>query len=341
MAATTRIVEAGALTDVATQILVAGGFTEEDAAAMARHAVWSEASDIPNQGFWRLDQYIAKLRAGGYGTGEIIRTDCGPSLVRLDGADRTGQLVAETAAAVAAERAAETGLGLCVAGMSNHIGSAGYYTARLAGQGLIGVILSNGAPRNSGPATGRKLLGNNVLSVAVEATGGPVGVDMTVGSIAGSKLMMVTDQTGRMPEAVTDPRADNADARTATLTTAGGYKGFALGLAIEMLTGVLAGGRTLTGVASFLNAQATASGATQTVIAVDPSRLGPPEAVAEAAETLAQTLAEAGEHVPGRARAVEARRRMAEGIPIGPAQLDALAALAADTGVTLDAAFRR
>lgn len=327
---------AGAVRTRLTALMLAAGFPDDAAAALVRHALWSDAAGIPNQGIWRLPQYLAKLTAGGFAFAPMVATDCGPSLCRLDGGDTVGHLVCETASDLAAARAAGTGLGLCLASRSNHIGAAGYYVDRLLQQGLLAVVVSNGPPRNAGPRSGAKLLGNDVLAIGIEGADGPVAIDMTVGAIAGSKLMLLREAGEAVPEGALDARGKGTEARTATLATAGGHKGFALGIGLELLTGALAGGATLTAVQSMINAPERPAENSQMVLAIEPGFLGDRQAVTQAVERMADTLSEAGEHVPGRARMLQARARLAGEIALGPAQFAALQDIAAVAGTTLD-----
>ena len=126
------------------------------------------------------------------------------------------------------------------------------------------------------------------------------------------------------------------------------HKGYGLGLLVELLTAVLAGGPMGPGVGN-LTARAV-SGPTETshlVVVLDPARLGDPARMqAETQRMLAELRAldpvdaDLPVRTPGQRSAAERARRRAEGVPLDAETHRVLVALGEQIGRPLGAAVR-
>jgi LDH2 family malate/lactate/ureidoglycolate dehydrogenase len=78
-----------------------------------------------------------------------------------------GHVVAYKAMALAMEKAAACGIGMVVAGESNHYGIAGYYTMQAAAKGMIGITGTNTRPAIAPTFGVENLLGTNPLTFSL------------------------------------------------------------------------------------------------------------------------------------------------------------------------------
>ncbi|UNS95734.1 Ldh family oxidoreductase [Streptomyces tubbatahanensis] len=183
-------------------------------------------------------------------------TDAGASVL-LDAGRALGLWAAAEAVDLAAERARLHGVGLVSVRDATHLGCAGAHALRAARAGLICLLVSNcGRQRITRPPGARAaMLGTNPLAFAAPAGDQPPFVlDMSTTAVPTGRIRgaaragraippgWLVDDQGRP---VTDPGA--LDRGEAFLTWLGGapetgaYKGYGLGLLVEVLGALLPG----------------------------------------------------------------------------------------------------
>jgi LDH2 family malate/lactate/ureidoglycolate dehydrogenase len=177
----------------------------------------------------------------------------------VDAGRALGLWAASEAMELAVDRAARFGVGLVSVLDATHFGCAGYHALRAVRHGMIGLVASNcGGQRIVRPPGGRvAMLGTNPLSVAAPAGGHhPFVLDMST-SVVPTGRVRVAARSGRpVPEGwlvddagrpVTDPSAfDRGQAHLQWLggrPETGAYKGYGLGLMVEVLAALLPGAR--------------------------------------------------------------------------------------------------
>jgi LDH2 family malate/lactate/ureidoglycolate dehydrogenase len=157
----------------------------------------------------------------------------------------------------AIKRAQETGAGFVAVRNSSHFGAAACYAIMALEHDMIGIALSNCPTRVVAPGSSTPAVGTNPLAVAVPAgVKAPFVLDMATSVVADGKLGLAKMDGVPIPEGwvidkegkpVTDPN------EALTMTGEGGplplggtpklgaYKGFGLGVLVEILCGVLSG----------------------------------------------------------------------------------------------------
>ena len=136
---------------------------------------------------------------------------------------------------------------------SNHYGIAGWYALRVAAEGMIGIALSNTSPLVAPTRARMPLIGTNPIAIAAPAGRfGAFCLDMATSTIPRGRI----EVAARRGESLPVGWAIDADGRPATTPEAalggalhplggeeatGGHKGYGLALAVDLLTGVLAG----------------------------------------------------------------------------------------------------
>ncbi|NSC24378.1 Ldh family oxidoreductase [Streptomyces albus subsp. chlorinus] len=183
-------------------------------------------------------------------------TDLG-ACVLLDSRRALGLWAAAEAMDLAAERARRHGVGLVSVRNATHFGCAGYHAARAARQGMIGVLAGNcGGQRIARPPRGLlAMLGTNPLSVAAPALDDrPFVLDMSTTVVPTGRIRTAARAGESVPAGwledahgapVTDPAAfDRGEAYLRWLggdAETGAFKGYGLGLAVEVLAALLPG----------------------------------------------------------------------------------------------------
>jgi LDH2 family malate/lactate/ureidoglycolate dehydrogenase len=246
----TVAVPAEALKTWATDVLVRLGLREGDAALVADTLVEADLRGVGSHGVQRMTTYARGLRAGSIvvqPTIEVVR-DSGWAAV-VDGGRGMGQIAAQAGMRLALERAAEHGHGAVSVRNSTHCGAMAYYALQAVPQRALGYAVTN-AGINMMPAGGSvKLVGNNPLAYAIP-TGRevPLVLDMATSVVAGGKLDMARLRGESIPlgwalDAGGQPTTDPVAARQGALLPMGGPKGYGLALVLDVLCGVLSGGR--------------------------------------------------------------------------------------------------
>jgi L-2-hydroxycarboxylate dehydrogenase (NAD+) len=182
----------------------------------------------------------------------------GDSFLRVDGERGLGPVVAVSALDALKERARRSGIAIGGVRNSNHIGMLAWYGDYVAREGLI-LIATTTSEALVHPWHGRRaLIGTNPLCIAVPASPEPLVLDMATSLISMGKIHDHANRGEPIPEgwaldAQGRPTTDAQAAKAGAIAPFGGAKGYALGLALEVLVTSLAGSAIGTGVVGTLD----------------------------------------------------------------------------------------
>lgn len=311
------------------------GLSAGDAGAVATVLLDANLRGIDSHGFQRLPVYMRRVKAGLAGGTEALRETGGfGPLRRLDAGHALGPAAAIKAMDLATALAREHGVGLVAVGCSTHFGHAGFYARRAAGQGLIGIALTNG-PKNMAPhGASERFLGTCAFAIAAPLGDGEAFcLDMSLSGAARGKILRAHAkgepiEPGLAIDEGGNPTTDAAAALAGSVLAVGGAKGSGLALAIDMLAGVLAGAEFAHEMAPMYGPLDRPQNVGHLLVALDPWRLAEPEAALARIRQLEARLhglrpAHGFDRVrfPGEGAAARARQRLAEGIPLGEAEI--------------------
>lgn len=281
-----------------TAAFTAHGVPAARARAAATALCHGDLAGLGSHGVCNLSRiYLPLLRTGRADPAAELRTvtDLG-ACVLLDARRALGLWAASEAMDLAVERARRHGVGLVSVRNATHFGCAGHHAARAAAHGMIGVLAGNcGGQRIARPPHGLlAMLGTNPLSVAAPALDDhPFVLDMSTtvvptGVVRTAARAQAAIPPGWLEDAdgapVTDPAAfDRGEAFLRWLggdTETGAYKGYGLGLAVEIL-GALLPGAQRGPTAAALEGDGRPHGRDDDIgflaLAIDPDALRPPE----------------------------------------------------------------
>ncbi|MFI5897915.1 Ldh family oxidoreductase [Actinoplanes sp. NPDC051513] len=304
--------------------------------------LWASLRGVDSHGVARVPRYLELLDSGEANATPEMSFAGGPSGVTVLDADRAPGPVALTAAAdEAVRRARAVGIGAVGVRRTVHTGAVGYYTSRIASQGLVGIAFVAGMPNMSYPGVTGAAVATSPLSIAVPTAGSnPVLLDMATASIALGKIAQYRNAGRTLPEGVAatadgTPTTDPALAKMPL--PLGGAKGAGMSLVFELITSVLVGAPIVSSFHSD-DPQGRVHRQNALILALDPAAFGDPAAFTEhVSQTLTalQGLPATGEiRYPGQNSAAIAGRRAAEGIPVGPKVWGELEVAAGKLGVT-------
>lgn len=291
-----------------------------------------------------------------------LLTDRGAAAL-IDAQRALGLWAASETMDMAVDRAANYGVGMVSVRGGSHFACAGHHALRAVRHGMIGLVASNcGRQRIVRPPGGQvAMLGTNPWSVAAP-TGGdhPFVLDMSTTAAPTGRIREAARAEQPIPpgwladdqgDPVTDPAAfDRGDAHLQWLGAGSGsgpYKGFGLGLMVEILA-ALVPGAGLGAAPEALDGDGGPSGRDDDIgfliAAIAPGALRPQEDVDQDAQTLFDTLlacppAHGQEPVryPGWHEAERARDNRRRGVPLPEALYTELGDLARASGLQMPA----
>lgn len=341
------LVQEKVLKTFAIDLLMAAGVPHEAAGQCAAGLVMADLEGLSSHGVSRLPLYLAAIERGQIDPAGAVQVEVsGPATAVVKGGNALGQVVAVAAMEEAIRLARLAGVGMVAARHSNHYGTAAYYVEMAAQAGFIGISTTN-SPAAIPPAGGREAyLGTNPIAFGFPTASDPVIVDLSLSVVARGKVIQAArtgqpippgwsiDKEGRD---TTDPKAALAGA----MLPLGGPKGFALALAVEVLSGVLSGAAFGPHVTSILEQETSPANVGHWFVAIDIARFVTPAFFSSQLEILLQELKAAPRaegvaaiRIPGEKRAALRRQLLADGLTLPDETVQALRQWADKLGVT-------
>ena len=235
-----------------------------DAGIVADVLVAADLRGIPSHGFIRLHSYYGQRLAHGHMNpqAELKVVSETATTLTFDGGNGLGQVAGHRAMTRCIEKADKANVAVAVVHRSNHYGIAGYYAMMALEHGMIGASLTNSHPLVA-PTYGRTAaVGTNPISVAIPSGKEfPFVLDMATSTVTIGRVTLHEKMGKPIPlgwgidsagELTGDP-LKILGGRGALLPLGGaditsGYKGYGLGLLVDILCATLSGGRNLTDV---------------------------------------------------------------------------------------------
>jgi len=245
------------LTEFAVSLLRAGGVGPDEARVVGVSLVESNLRGHDSHGVMRIPFYLDALKKGEVVSGAaftILRET--PAVLAADGHWGFGQVQARWLMERIIDKARETGVCVGTLVRCSHIGRLGEYCEQAAEAGMVSMVMVNthGASRRVAPPGGKApRLGTNPLAIGVPHADGPLVLDFGTSATAEGKVRVKRIAGQKCPDGwlldckgrpTNDPATLYADP-PGTIRPMGGdqaYKGFGLGLMVEIFSGALSGG---------------------------------------------------------------------------------------------------
>ena len=290
--------------------LVRHGCRDDIAAHVANAVRVAEGNGNRICGLYYLESYCRQLETGRIdGNADPVVSVDRPGAVRVDG--RLG--FAQSAFAAAFPHAVTSARSNGICGLSvehTHTCTAlGYFTEQFARQGLLAIGATNATPRVAPPGGSKAVLGTNPLAMAVPDGEGGIAFqfDFSTSAVALGKVTMAAAAGEAIPpgwavDAEGNPTTDPDAALGGSLLSTGGYKGYGLGLMVEVLAAGLTGSRLSVDVPPLKAPEGAPHDLGQFYVVIDPSGYSGDD-FTERLAALAATIAEQpGARLPGAAR---------------------------------------
>jgi len=253
----TRI-DAKKLIKFLTNALQRLGVPEEDAQISARVLVATSLRGVDSHGITHPILNIKGLKTGRINAKPQVKVfSYAPSTATMEGDQGLGYVVGYRAMIEAIHRAEKTGAGFITVRNTASFGAGAYYAMMALEHDMIGMAMTSYAttPDVVAPGSAKAAVGTNPLAVAAPAGKKPPFVlDMATSVVAEGKLEIAQRKGTSIPEGwaidkegkpITDPtkrlRGEVSLLPLGGTPTLGSYKGFGLGVLLEILCGVLSG----------------------------------------------------------------------------------------------------
>ncbi|MFN8506781.1 MAG: Ldh family oxidoreductase [Dehalococcoidia bacterium] len=336
-------------------VLVAYGVPPGDAALGAEVLIDADLAGIESHGIAHLPWHPGY--APGFDRGivnpapsiAVVRDS--PVAATWDADGGMGIIVGRKAMDAAIAKAHATGIGMVAVRNGRHFGAAGYYAHLAAKQDMVGMAMCNVPPIANAAGGLERVFGTNPIAMAAPVEGSHAFLlDMATTAVAAGKLEIATrqgkpippgwavDATGTSTPDPTILRQGGALLPLGSRLETSSYKGYGLGLMVDILTGVLSG----TGSGLFLDRAILAQGFWFAAWRIDAFR-DPVEFKAEMrrmVDHIRATTPEPGVErvlIPGDPEALARADREVHGIPLDGETIDLLGALGAKCGVPFPA----
>lgn len=326
------------------------GMPDGDAKLSARFMTQSNLWGVDSHGVMRLPPYVSRLKKKVVNpTPEIksVKPDNGNLPVDvISGDNGLGFVVGHAGMTAAIGKAGRFGVGMVITTKSNHYGAASLYSRMAADAGLIGVSATNTIPNMGMTGAREAVVGNNPVAVSVPIPGAAhFTIDIGLSVVAMGKLFMAQKKGEKIPTTwavakdggVTD---DPTEALKGLLLPLGLHKGLGMALAVEIITGALAGDAILGDIKSKYQHPDEPSLNSHLFVAVDPAFFIGRERFSEIMEDWLDRLKRLpmlnpGESliIPGELERKSEEERRVGGIPLPEAVARDLEGIAVDCGV--------
>jgi uncharacterized oxidoreductase len=242
------------LIEIGARLFAATGAGQEEARLVAALLVEANRAGHDSHGVIRIPQYLAEIESG------LLDPRAAPQVLGetavsavVEGNRCFGQVAAARMAAVGLEKARQHGVGGVTLRGTNHIGRLGSYVEDLARQGALSLLFVNahGGSGTMAPWGGRaSRLGTNPIAIGVPRAGAdPLVLDMTTSMVAEGKVRVMRNRGEQAPagwlldadgQPTCEPQTLYQSPRGSILPF-GGYKGYGLGVVVDLLAGALSG----------------------------------------------------------------------------------------------------
>jgi uncharacterized oxidoreductase len=340
------------LTTFTQSLFEAAGVPKEDAAIVARSLVDANLCGHDSHGVMRVPQYVELIRKGTYKPGVALTViNETPAILAADANWGLGQVQAYRLLERLLPKAKSLGIAAGTLRNCGHTGRLGEYAEFAAKEkmALFASVNSHGSGRRVVPPGGTEgRISTNPICMGAPTSGAPVIIDFGTSAVAEGKVRAQFQKKEPAPEgwlvdhagaSTNDPGVLYSEPRGSILPFGGpqAYKGFGLGLLLDMLCGGLSGGSC-----SNPNYPLPGAGNAAVFVLFNPALFGgtdhflkETDGLSAYVRTCPATPAVAAITLPGDPERIAKAKRSVDGIPVPDGTWELIAKTARELNVSL------
>ena len=313
-----------AVGELAQAALEAAGASKVNAASVARSTVLAERDGIRSHGLMYVPIYAEHVRCGkvnGLSNPQVEQTRSGA--IRVDAQSGFAHPAIDIGWDLLLTAVRANGVASMTLHNSYNCGVLGHHAERFAEAGLLGLCFTH-APASIAPIGGSKpVVGTNPFAVGVpDGKGGAAMIiDQSASVIARSEIML-RSRTGEPIEpnwalnAAGEATTDATEALKGSMVPAGGYKGFGVGLLVELMAACLSGAVLGKDASPFGGTAGGPPNTGQCFVAFDPDAFSGGEFNQKVLQLCDAITVQEGARLPGSRRENNRRRTEQEGVVV-------------------------
>lgn len=257
-------------------VLIERGMPEKDATIFVDTMITADINGVSTHGIRMLPAYLQKIDRHEFSFETPIIVKQLPSFTVIDAKNTIGAISANYATDVAIKQAEVNGIHTVFCRNANTFGAGFYYTEKIAEKKMIGFVCSN-APAAMPAFNGLEaMLGTNPFAfTAPTKSGNNITMDMATSVVAKSKFATAKAKGQKLePGWAIDkngsPTIDPDEGIQGLILPMAGFKGYAIALMIDLLSGFLSGAGYLNDVGKFYSQDGKCMNVGHMVVAFNP-----------------------------------------------------------------------
>ena len=289
------------------QALMGAGASEESSRSVARSTVLAERDGIRSHGLMYVPIYAEHLQCGKVdGKAEAVVSSCRKGVISVDAKNGFAHPAIDAGWGAFIDATKEVGVAVLTVHNSYNCGVLGHHSQRIAEEGLVGLCFTH-APASIAPVGAKTpVIGTNPFAFSVpDGEGGvALSIDQSASAVAKSEILL-RSRTGKAIEegwaldengnSTTDP----VEALKGSMVPSGGYKGFGIGLMVEVLASCLAGAVLSKDASPFSGTKGGPPSTGQFFVAFDPEAFLNQEFAQQVEALVGSITSQDGAHLPG------------------------------------------
>lgn len=230
---------------VSKKVLANAGVPEPHSELQVDLLLEAELRSRPSHGLLRLARIVERIRNGVTDPRTTGKHNWqGTAFLEVDGQQGLGPVVACAALDVICERARTTGISIAAIANNNHLGMMAWYAERIAARGMTIIALSTSEALVHAWGGRRPVLGTNPIAIGVPGRPRPFVIDMATSLVSMGQIYDHALRNKPIPphwakDTEGNPTTDAVAARDGAIAPFGEAKGYALGLAFEVMVASL------------------------------------------------------------------------------------------------------
>jgi len=311
--------------------LTGAGTKPENAKYFTEAILDTEMSGLEGHGFYWLQYYCAHVQSGKVkGAAKPKIKTISPVSFRIDANWGFAHPAIEQGFAKLVPAAKKYGIAAMSIHNSYNAATLGFHTGTVARQGAVCFGFTNAMPVIAPVGGDTPVIGTNPMSFAVPGPKGKIAflIDQSSSAVAWTAVKRAADQRRPIPlgwalDKSGKPTTDPNEGLAGSIVPLGGYKGFGLGLMVEVMCAAMTGANLGTQMGSFTDNEKPI-GCGQFFIALDPKKFSGGAFDKQIRTLMKSVTKQKGARLPNSRRESNLKRTLREGLEIDSALFETL-----------------